>query len=187
MPDDSDFPRLVALACHDLRTPLATVNGFAKTLLRAESLGERDARFVEMIDAAAEQMAELLDAVSLATRISSGRYDPALQEADTLDLATSGRPTIAAKGEGETIETDVTAVSRALAGLATAAVRHGGIDSVTWTVRGRALTLAPVNPAAAPVVTGAEPKDLGSLVAHLVIEHLGGSLTLDGETLRVTI
>ena len=30
--DDSRFPRLVSLACHDLRTPLATIYGFARTL-----------------------------------------------------------------------------------------------------------------------------------------------------------
>ena len=48
-PDDvaaQDFPRLVTLACHDLRTPLATVNGFAKTLLRGGELDERTLRFV---------------------------------------------------------------------------------------------------------------------------------------------
>ena len=34
MTDDPDFARLVSLACHDLRTPLATVHGFATTLSR---------------------------------------------------------------------------------------------------------------------------------------------------------
>jgi len=32
--DDNQFARLVMLACHDLRTPLATVHGFAHTLAR---------------------------------------------------------------------------------------------------------------------------------------------------------
>jgi signal transduction histidine kinase len=38
---DTSFARLVSLACHDLRTPLATVFGFARTLTRAvaERLG----------------------------------------------------------------------------------------------------------------------------------------------------
>jgi hypothetical protein len=44
-----------------------------------------------------------------------------------------------------------------------------------------------VTEAAAPVVTGAELKDLGSLVARLVVEELGGSLELAGETLRVRL
>jgi signal transduction histidine kinase len=37
---DSSFPRLVSLAAHDLRTPLATIHGFAQTLIRMGDLGE---------------------------------------------------------------------------------------------------------------------------------------------------
>jgi hypothetical protein len=36
-------------------------------------------------------------------------------------------------------------------------------------------------------VTGAEPKDFGSLVARRVLEELGGGLELDGGTLRVSL
>jgi hypothetical protein len=53
-------------------------------------------------------------------------------------------------------------------------------------VRGRQLELAPVDGSAAAVVTGQELRDLGSIVAARVIEQLGGSLALEGETLRVT-
>ena len=49
------------LACHDLRTPLATVHGFAHTLARSDDLDETSARYVEMINAAAAQLAELID------------------------------------------------------------------------------------------------------------------------------
>ena len=38
MPLDAPFPRVVSLACHDLRTPLATIYGFARTLSRGEDL-----------------------------------------------------------------------------------------------------------------------------------------------------
>ena len=44
-----------------------------------------------------------------------------------------------------------------------------------------------MTPAAAKVVTGEEPKDLGALVARIAIERRGGSLALDGETLRVRL
>src|SRR5438876_364492 len=99
MPDDT-FARLVSLACHDLRTPLATVYGFARTLTRTEVLDERSARFVGMIESASEQMTELLDQLGVAARIEAGRYDPALVEVDTLDLATSADERISAAGEG---------------------------------------------------------------------------------------
>ena len=182
-----EFSHLVTLACHDLRTPLATVNGFAKTLLRAGGLQEGDARFVGLIDEAAEQMNELLDLLGLAARIESGRYEPALREGDTLELVRANDERVETGGRGEIVETDATTVTRALGALAAAALRHGGAVSVKWTVQGRELELTPVTPAAARVVTGEEPKDLGALVARIAIERVGGSLELVGETLTVRL
>jgi signal transduction histidine kinase len=184
MADGSGFARLVSLACHDLRTPLATIGGFAKTLGRSGELDERSVRFVGLIDAAADQMTELLELLGLAARIEGGRYDPALTSADTLELASHGAE---AAGVGAQIETDPAAVGLALTALASAARRHGGVEAVTWTVDGRSLTLAPVNAAAAPVVTGEQAKDLGALVALRALGALGGTVTLAGETLRVTL
>ena len=87
MQSDISFARLVSLACHDVRTPLATVHGFARTLARSVELAPPGDRYVEMIEAASAQMAELLDELSLAARIEGGRYEPTLREADTLALA----------------------------------------------------------------------------------------------------
>src|SRR5205809_3030985 len=66
---DNPFARLVSLACHDLRTPLATVVGFAHTLTRQGGLEEPAGRYVEMIGAAAGQLGELVDELSLGARI----------------------------------------------------------------------------------------------------------------------
>src|SRR3954469_8789726 len=96
---DSDFSRLVSLACHDLRTPIATVFGFARTLSRDETLDERTARFVGMMEQAATQMTELLDALGAAARIEGDRWEPTLREVDTLELARGDGET-AAEGEG---------------------------------------------------------------------------------------
>jgi light-regulated signal transduction histidine kinase (bacteriophytochrome) len=183
---DPGFPRLVSLACHDLRTPLATIGGFAKTLNRAGELDERSGHFVELIDAAAEQMTELLELLGLAARIEAGHYEPALTSADTLELASRGGPRVHAIGTGAEVETDVAAVGAALAAFAVAASRHGGVDEVTWTVDGRALGLAPVNEAAATVLSGEQPKDLGSLVANRALGALDVAVQLDGDTLHVT-
>ena len=49
MTDDASFPRLVSLACHDVRTPLATVFGFARMIERAGKLDEQSSRFVGII------------------------------------------------------------------------------------------------------------------------------------------
>lgn len=184
---DTQFSRLVSLACHDLRTPLATVYGFARTLNRMDDQDARTARFLGMIEEAAEQMTELLDALGAAARIEGGRWEPVLREVDTLELARVDDPRIAVEGHGEAVQTEVESVERALRALAVAAIRHGPVERVVWTVRGRELELAPVTAAAAPVVTGDEVRDLGSVVARAVIEELGGALELAGDTLHVRL
>jgi signal transduction histidine kinase len=184
---DSRFPRIVSLACHDLRTPLATVYGFARTLTRAGELDERSARFVGMIEEASEQLTELLDELGTAARIAGGRWEPTLRSANTLELARSDDERIDVEGHGVTIETEADAVARALRALATAAIRFGPVDRVRWLVEDRELRLSPITPCAAPVVGAEDIRDLGSLVARLVVEELGGGIELDGETLVVRL
>lgn len=185
--EEETFPLVVSLACHDLRTPLATIFGFARTLNRAEGQDERTARFLGMIEDAADQMTVLLDGLGTIARIRAGRWEPVLREADTVELAETGDERVRVEGSGETIETEPAAVGLALRALAVAALRHGPADSVTWSVHGRELELRPVTDAAGPVLTGETVRDLGSLVAREVIEQLGGSLDRDGDTLRVRI
>jgi signal transduction histidine kinase len=185
--DDTRFPRLVSLACHDLRTPLATIYGFARTLTRMEQHDERTARYLGMIEEASQQLTELLDELGAAARIQAGRWEPTLREADTAELAGADDGRVAVEGAGETIETDADAVRGALRSLAAAALRHGPVEQVRWTVTGRELALSPVTPAAAPIVTGEEVRDLGSLVAVTVIRALGGSLELAGDSLLVRL
>jgi signal transduction histidine kinase len=93
MQNDTSFARLVSLACHDVRTPLATVHGFVKTLERTVELDAPADRYVEMIEAASDQMAELLDELALAARIEAGRYEPALRHGglDEVDVVVRGK------------------------------------------------------------------------------------------------
>jgi signal transduction histidine kinase len=185
--DETPFSRIVSLACHDLRTPLATVSGFAKTLRRTEGLDARSAQFTAMMDDAADQLSKLLDELSILALIEGGRYEPVLAEADSLELATSADERVSASGRGEAVMTDAAALQRSLEALAVAAVRYGGLAAVTWTVAGRALRLEKVTAEAAPVVCASEPRDFGSVVARRVIEALGGSVSLDGETLVILL
>jgi signal transduction histidine kinase len=190
--DDSDFARLVSLACHDLRTPLATVHGFATTLARGGGLEPPADRYVEMIDAASAQLAELIDELSLASRIESGRYEPTMREADTLALAQAaaarlGEDRVDVSGSGVALETDLDAVERGLAALFQSALRHGGLDSVEVQVSGGEVRLSPVTPASAPVVLGEDLRDLGAAVAVRLIRRLGGSVSATGETVEIRL
>jgi signal transduction histidine kinase len=190
--EDPQFARLVMLACHDLRTPLATVHGFAHTLARVEGLDETSSRYVEMITSASGQMAELIDELSVAARLAAGRYDPPLRAVDTLELARAaaerlGDERVGVAGEGAELELDADAVERAVAALARCALRHGGVERVELEIRGPELALRPVTPASAPVLLGEDLRDLGAAVAVRVIRARGGSVELDGETLEVRL
>jgi signal transduction histidine kinase len=192
MADDAAFARLVSLACHDVRTPLATVHGFVKTLERTVELAPPADRYFEMIGLASAQMAELLDALSLAARIEGGRYEPALRPVDTLELARHAQERLEevevhVSGEGTTIETDVEAVDRGVTALVRCALRHGGLDAVSVAVRGSELDVTPITPASAPVVLGEDLRDLGAAVAVRAIRAVGGDVAVDGDTLTVRL
>jgi signal transduction histidine kinase len=182
---DTSFARVTSLAVHDLRTPLATIFGFARTMQRAVELEPPASRYVEMIIAASEQMTELLEELGLAARIAGERYEPVLADVDTLELARAALPE--AGGTGVTVTTDPPTLQRALTALADAARKHGAVPSVSLQVDGRDLTLEPVTEAAGPVVLGENLKDLGAAVALSAVRALGGSVALEGERLRIRL
>jgi signal transduction histidine kinase len=190
--EDPQFARLVMLACHDLRTPLATVHGFSQTLARMEGIENPTARYLGMIDSASSQIAELIDELSLAARIRAGRYDPLRTEADTVELARAaaarlGEDRVAVAGEGAQAAIDVPATERAVAALARCALRHGGQERVELTVRGPELELTPITPASAPVVLGEDLRDLGAAVAVRMLTAQGGSVAVERETLHISL
>lgn len=189
--DRPSFETLVSVACHDLRTPLATVHGFARTLSRVE-LEEPAARYVEMIEQASGQIAELLDELSLVTRISQGRFEPRLVDVDSLELARAAAAqlddgTVELAGTGATVRVEPELTERAVRQLARAARRHGGLDTIRVDVDGPALAIAPLAGTAEAVVTGAEVRELGAAAAVWLVEALGGSVRADGEVLRVDL
>lgn len=192
MQNDNSFARLVSLACHDVRTPLATVHGFAKTLVRTMELAPPADRYVEMIEAASAQMAELLDELALAARIEGGRYEPVLREANTLAFADGaverlGADRVRVSGEGVDLETDADRVERGVSALVQAALRHGGLDQVDVVVRGTEIDVLPITPSSSPVVLGRELRDLGAAVAVLLIDTLGGAVTVTDGTLTIRL
>ncbi|HKT43899.1 MAG TPA: histidine kinase dimerization/phospho-acceptor domain-containing protein [Gaiellaceae bacterium] len=192
MQNDTSFARLVSLACHDVRTPLATVHGFATTLERGSELAPPADRYVEMIVAASRQIDELLDELSLAARIEGGRYEPMRREADTLALARAaaerlGDDRVHVSGEGAVLETDLEAVDRGVSALVQSVLRHGGLEEVDVSVRGTEIAVEPVTEASAPVVLGRDLRDLGAAVAVRAIEVLGGSVSVSGRTLTIRL
>jgi signal transduction histidine kinase len=191
MSDDSRFPGLVAVACHDLRTPLATVHGFARTLAQVD-LGEPASRYVEMIEAASRQLAELLEELALTARIEAGRFEPRVEELDSLELARDAAAeleegAVVVSGEGKPVLVEREATRRAVRQLARAARRHGGHDAVDLAVRGTVLEISPVTETAALVVTGVEFRELGAAAAVALLRAQGASPELEGNRLRIPL
>jgi signal transduction histidine kinase len=187
---DDSFARFVTLACHDLRTPLATVSGFAHTLLQNE-IGQPADRYVEMIQLAAGQLADILDDLGVVARIEAGRYVPNVSGADALEVAQAAAGRVGEKavvgGTGAEVLVDRDATERGLAALARCALRHGGLEEVELTAEGAAVAISPVLENVVPIIIGDDLRDLGAAAARRLVEATGGSLDLDGERLLVRL
>jgi signal transduction histidine kinase len=176
--DDAAFARLVSLTCHDLRTPLATIVGFARTLGRTAELDAQSVRWVGLIDAAAHELDELIDVLSIAARIERGEYDPPRVATPITTLVDAGAP------EGSVL-VDESAAKTALSALLRAAERHGKVTTPTWRADGRELLLGPLTPQAALVVSGADERDVGALIGLRVLRVFGATVALRGDALAV--
>jgi signal transduction histidine kinase len=189
---DTSFAQLVSLAAHDLRTPLATIHGFAQTLARMGGLEAPRDRYVQMIAAAARQLSQLLDELGLAARIEGDRYEPNLQPVDTLDLARAaaeelGEDRVRVEGAGGEVHVDVDATTRGVSALVQAALRHGGLDEVICRADGAKLWISPVTASSGEVLLGRDLRDLGAAVAVLLVEALGGAVASDGDAVVVRL
>jgi signal transduction histidine kinase len=187
---ESHFSELVSLACHDLRTPLATAYGFARTITRSPGLDPTLAGYSEMIETASGQLGELIDELSLAARIAGGRYEPKLEATDTAVLAAAaverlGEDRVGVSGSGGAVAVDLEATKRSVSSLVQCALRHGGLDRVEVALAAAELRVSPITPSSAPVVLGEDLRDLGAAVAVMHVQHLGGSVAVDGETLVI--
>ena len=192
MTEETSFTNLVSLACHDLRTPLATVYGYARTLSRADGLDPTLVGYSEMIETAGRQLAELLDELSLAARIEGGRYEAKRETVGTAEIAAAaaealGAERVVVSGEGADVSVDVEATKRSVSALVQSALRHGGFDEVAVVADGAELRVTPITPASAPVVLGESLRDLGAAVAVMHLRHIGGSVTVDGDVLTVRL
>ena len=185
------FAQLVSLACHDLRTPLATASGFAHTLKRLDTIAPPADRYVEMIGAASAQMAELLDLLGVASRIESGRYEPQIREASSYELAAAAAEKLGEEaelnGEGATVAVDPPWAQTALVALGECIRRHGGLERVTYAVEGPVVAIGPVREGVGQIALGEELRDFGAAVAVRVLRAIGAELELDGERLIVRL
>jgi signal transduction histidine kinase len=185
------FAQLVSLACHDLRTPLATASGFAHTLERLDTLAAPADRYVQMIGAASDQMAELLDLLGVVARIESGRFEPQVREAQSRELADAAAQKLGEEaevdGDGAAVAVDPPWTQTALVALGECIRRHGALERVKYTVDGPVIVIGPVREGVGQIALGEDLKDFGAAVAVRVLRVVGAELELDGERLVVRL
>jgi signal transduction histidine kinase len=184
------FAQLVSLACHDLRTPLATASGFARTLERLDEIQDPAKRYVEMVGAATDQLADLLDLLSVLARIQTGRFEPQLRSTHTRELVDASARRIedgrvVAEGDGAEVRADPEWAAVALSSIAEAARRHGGLEQVTMRADGPVVSVAPIVENAGPIAMGDDLRDFGAAVGVQVLAAFDAPVELDGGTLNV--
>ena len=191
MTNDRQFAELVSVACHDIKTPLATVYGFARTLEKLP-LEDPAPRYLEMVAAASAQIDDLVEQLRLVANIEVGKYQPTLVERDSLELVNEAAEQLTdgmvnVSGRGAQVRVDPEPLVRALSQLVRAAARHGGHETVDVQVRGAELELSPLSRTARPVVLGEDPRELAAPAGAILIRALGGELEARDETLWIRL
>jgi signal transduction histidine kinase len=186
------FAQLVSLACHDLRTPLATASGFAHTLQRLDTIAAPADRYVEMIGAASQQMTDLLDLLGAAARIEAGRFEVQAREADSRALTDEAVAQLddgeaRADGTGAPVQVDPNWAHNALAALGGCVRRHGALEQVAFAVDGPEVSIGPVGEGVGEIALGDDLKDFGAAVGTRVLREMGAELAVDGERLVVRL
>jgi signal transduction histidine kinase len=184
------FAQLVSLACHDLRTPLATASGFARTLERLDDLGHPAQRYVEMIGAATDQIAELLDLLSAAARIENDRLDLERRPTNAREVADAAAERMpegvaSVAGDGAPVEVDPTWAAVSLGAIAEAARRHGGLQQIQLAVAGVEVEVSPIVDGAGEIAIGENLRDFSAAVGARVLHAAGAAVELEGDRLRV--
>jgi light-regulated signal transduction histidine kinase (bacteriophytochrome) len=188
------FPDLVLLACHDLRTPLATVRGFAATLLARGEMGSDERQWLHAVERGAEELSELLDLVGRATRIEAGTYEPARVSLSLAELAAEaatrigdGRVTVSGvdDAEVELVVADRDDVRDALVGLGRCLLQHGALESIAFEIERGRVTLGPLDDGVAAIALGEKLHDLRAAIGVALLRSSGARVWVEGERLAV--
>jgi PAS domain S-box-containing protein len=89
--DVTEERAFVATASHELRTPMTSIAGAGRTLLRLddELPDERRRAFLQMIVTESDRLSRIVDQILLASRLDAGRVDVTHQDCDAVEVARS--------------------------------------------------------------------------------------------------
>jgi nitrogen-specific signal transduction histidine kinase len=181
-------------ACHELRSPLAVVYGFAKMLESQDGLDDTARKYVAQIVTGSQRLDDLLDAMSKVGRIAAGRLHPALESVALKGVvdgisATSrntGRLSVDA-GADVHVKADAEWLGDACQNVIDSLCYEENTElRLSWTHEAHDVSLHFMPHSAFPMVdTEPEKSGLGLSLARMRIVAMGGAL--DGHVDRVTM
>jgi signal transduction histidine kinase len=184
--DADRFPKLVREACHDVRTPLATAYGFARTLERIGGLDEQQQRYLRFIVASCEEQTRLIDAVATLARREGGTLAAKLAPVDLGQAAVDAAADVEQRlGDGRCVAlvnepaaalvlADPEHVPLALATLAEAALRlEPALREVGMQRSGSQIRLGPISLDAMQELSVDDGRDVRVVAAHALLALSG--------------
>jgi hypothetical protein len=185
--DSLGFPEQISRACHDLRTPLASAYGFARTLERLGAVSGEHARYLALVVEASEELGRLIDCLALLARAEDGRLVLERISVGSAELAQEALGLVpgerlSSEGPGTAIEVDRARAVSALAWLAEA-VAHAvpGDQPLRVEARGDgAFAVGPIATVMADRIADGTG-DLRALAARAVARAHGGTLAREDD------
>ncbi|MCW2972649.1 MAG: uncharacterized protein JWN72_922 [Thermoleophilia bacterium] len=195
--DPQELLRLsIGPACHELRSPLAVVYGFARMLETGAEQDPTTAKYVAQIVRGAERLDALLDDLGKLGRIASGRLNPQLESVELRAIVNG----IAEKSENEGrlrvdagsdvhVKADPAWLAEALQAIVDGLVFEEGIDiQVSWRHEQHEVHLQLVPNSSFPMVdVEPEKSGLGIALARVRVIAMGGSFDGTGDRITLTL
>jgi K+-sensing histidine kinase KdpD len=196
--DTQELLRLaIGPACHELRSPLAVVYGFARMLEGGSSIdAEATAKYVSQIVRSAERLDHMLDDLSKIGRIAAARIPPQLEHVPLRSViddlcATStndGRLTVD-PGADVAVKADPAWLTESLQAVVDGLCFEEGIDvRLTWRHEPHDVQLHVVPNSSFPMIDVEPDKSgLGISLARMRIVAMGGGFEGSGDRIVITL
>lgn len=197
-PDTQELLRLaIGPACHELRSPLAVVYGFARMLENATDMDEAAvAKYVSQIVRSAERLDLMLDDLSKIGRIAAARMHPQLEHVslsavidDLCATSANDERLNVDAGADVTVKTDPTWLKESLQAIIDGLCFEEGIDlRLTWRHEPHDVQLHVVPNSSFPMIDVEPDKSgLGISLARMRITAMGGGFEGSGDRIVVTL
>jgi K+-sensing histidine kinase KdpD len=183
-------------ACHEMRSPLAVVYGFAKMLQSNDALDEQCSRYVDSVVTGAARLSDLLDALSQIGRIAAGRTLPTLEPvslrpivADVASAGNNGSKVTVEEGDDLEVHADPEWLAEAVRGVVDSCCFDDEASvTVSWTPGDGEVTLRFV-PHSQYDAVDSDPVKAGVAfeLAKVRFFAMGGALTVQGGSLLAAV